>query len=99
MYSMNGTLIDSNSDVIINRFNNYDVKEHFINNNDNKCLKFCGSSNKLLCYKPFIHSHTEITNSKTINTIYEPSCGHCVTNPNIYYVDKQIYNLISNKKY
>jgi hypothetical protein len=64
--------------------------EHFHNN---KCLKFCGEQGKYLCMKNFKHFHD--VNSKQI--LFTAICGHCVNRPDVYYVDSNIYNLVSNK--
>jgi hypothetical protein len=70
--------------------------EHFNNNNNNKCLTYCGEHGKYLCMKNFVHSHD--VNSKQV--LFVPNCGHCVSNPSVYYVNSNIHNLISsNKRY
>ena len=66
------------------------------NENNDKCLTYCGQQGRYLCLKPFIHSHDDVVNGKIVRTEYKPSCGHCVSRPDIYYVDKPLYDLISS---
>jgi hypothetical protein len=46
--------------------------------------------------KPFFHSHEEVINGKIVRTQYNPSCGHCVSRPDVYFVDPQLFSLIAN---
>jgi len=65
-------------------------------NNSNDCITYCGKPGIYLCKRPFIHSHDDIVNGKTVRKQYNASCGHCVSKPDVYYVDKPLYELISS---
>ena len=97
LFTANGEYIDDISNQCYNAPNMH--IEHFNNINvvnDGECLKYCGEPNKFLCMKPFIHFHEEVVDGKIVRTQHSPSCGHCVSNPDVYFVDAKIFYLILN---
>ena len=109
-YIKNTNQCNNNSDSYLKMFNQLgsfapyseqNCIEKFTNSESNsnsksKCLTYCGQPGRYFCLKPFIHSHEDVINGKAVRIEYSASCGHCVSRPDIYYVDKPLYDLISS---
>jgi len=100
LYTASGQFIQNNCRENFNQVSSAQFKSNNTSQNivvnDNKCLKFCGEVGKYLCMKPFTHSHDENINGTIVKIQYKPNCGHCVSRPDVYYVEQNVFNLIAN---